>query len=131
MVSEGRLTPNEIVSNSDYDSMPRKPPVPLGTLKKTLSLLPITSRDLGPIAALQLARFVTLVELVSQSEAPVDRRRGDTSTIVPFGLLLIFMHCARLSHSPGPAPPRSWVQRAAARNGQSLVQYYIVVSLQL
>lgn len=28
MVSEGRLTPNEIVSNSDYDSIPRKPLYP-------------------------------------------------------------------------------------------------------
>ena len=36
MVSEGRLTSNEIASNSDYDSMPRKPPVSLGTLKKKL-----------------------------------------------------------------------------------------------
>ena len=49
MVSEGRLTSNEIASNSDYDSMPRKPSVPLG--KKTLSLLPTTSRDLGSTAA--------------------------------------------------------------------------------
>ena len=32
--------------------------------------------------------------------APVDRRRGDTSTFGALCGLLVFMHCARLSHSP-------------------------------
>ena len=49
MVSEGRLTPNEIVSNSDYDSMPRKPPVPLGVDKGSEWILSV-ARHRDPLA---------------------------------------------------------------------------------
>ena len=41
MVSEGRLTPNNAASKSDYDTMPRKPHVPLGTPKKRKPLPPL------------------------------------------------------------------------------------------
>eukprot|EP01048_Picozoa_sp_COSAG05_P005643 COSAG05_NODE_341_length_11060_cov_29.709424_6_plen_104_part_00 len=48
------------------------------------------------LCALCILASTTAVDL---SKGLVGSRRGDTSTIVPFCLLLIFMHCARLNHS--------------------------------
>ena len=91
MVSEGRLTSNEIASNSNYDSMPRKPPVPLGTLTA------ITSRDLGSTAALAVADVSTL---------SVDGCKQARSVL----LIRIYTASGILSLSPTHARPRNKVR---------------------
>ena len=78
MVSEGRLTPNNVASKSDYDAMPRKPHVPLGTLKKTLPLLPtlLYSLSLSLLSALAIAAL-----LADVSTLDVGRRLVDSPTL--------------------------------------------------